>query len=248
MNTRLLRSTATLLVALLTAATGWAVSLGQIDTFEDGTTQGWTVNLLGLDSNPAPPVNALGGPAGATDNYLRLTSLGGSGAGSRLSVLNGSQWTGNYIAAGIGFISMDLINLGQTDLAIRLAFEDPLGGPPTNIDFSRNAFLLPTGTGWTNATFAIGLSDLQAALGNIGSALSNTTTLRLYHSDAANVPNPSLPIPAISAQLGIDNIEALSSPSSRVPESGSTVALLLPLLVTAVLMGRRFRAFQSSHS
>ncbi|MBM3727132.1 MAG: hypothetical protein FJW40_17130 [Acidobacteria bacterium] len=39
-----------------------AVSVGQIDTFEDGTTQNWLVGLLGAP-HPAPPANMAGGPA-----------------------------------------------------------------------------------------------------------------------------------------------------------------------------------------
>ena len=58
--------------------------IGQVDNFEDGTTQGWVVGLLGAPS-PAPPQNIPnGGPLGAGDNYLQLTSVGGSGAGNRL--------------------------------------------------------------------------------------------------------------------------------------------------------------------
>src|SRR5690606_36110512 len=93
-------------------------------------------------------------------------------------------------------------------LALRLVFEDPTIGPPTNIAFSKNAFLLPAGGGWTHAVFSVGLSDLQAGLGDVGTALMNTTAIRLYHSDTANFPNPVAPIAAIVAQLGVDNIQA----------------------------------------
>ena len=39
------------LVAPLAAS---ALTIGQVDTFESGTTQGWVVSLLG-NPNPAPP-------------------------------------------------------------------------------------------------------------------------------------------------------------------------------------------------
>ena len=87
--------------------------IGQVDNFEDGTTQGWVVGLLGAPS-PAPPQNIPnGGPLGAGDNYLQLTSVGGSGAGNRLVVINLAQWAGNYTAAGVTFIGMDLRNLDR---------------------------------------------------------------------------------------------------------------------------------------
>jgi hypothetical protein len=183
----------------------------------------------------------LGGPAGAADNFLRLTALGGTGPGARLSVLNLSQWTGNYIAAGINSIAMDLVNLGNTDLSLRLAFEDPISGPPANIAFSQTAIFLPAGGGWTHAVFPIGISDLQAGLGDIGTALMNTTAIRLYHSPAANFPNPILPIESIVAVLGVDNVQA---GGRTVPERGSTAILLLSALLSAGYIKRRAKALE----
>ena len=81
-----------------------ALTLGQSDGFEDGTTQGWVVNLLGSGSPPAAtlPTNvATGGPGGANDNYLQLTSNGTGGSGGRLVSINVSQWAGNYTALGV---------------------------------------------------------------------------------------------------------------------------------------------------
>src|SRR5574340_117494 len=83
----------------------FALTIGQIDTFEDGATQGWHVP----GPSPVPPVNEPnGGPAGAGDAFLRVTATGGNGPGSKLSVMNASQWTGNYLASGITSIRMDV--------------------------------------------------------------------------------------------------------------------------------------------
>ena len=65
---------------------------------------------------------ATGGPAVVDDNYLLLTAVGGLGAGSRLTVINPAQWAGDYLAGGVESISMDLINLGQNYLSLRLQF------------------------------------------------------------------------------------------------------------------------------
>lgn len=236
-------ATAVLLATLLSVSSTWAaVSVGQIDTFEDGTTQGW-IGGLGMGApHPAPPVNALGGPGGASDNFLQLTSVGGGGSGGRLSVLNLSQWTGNYIAAGVNSISMDLINLGNTNLSLRLVFEDPTTGPPSNIAFSQSAFMLPAGSGWTHAVFPISVSDLQAGLGDVTTALTNTTAIRLYHSASPNFPNPVFPIAPIVAQVGVDNIQASAA---RVPDGGSTALLLLPVLLAATFAKRHFKVLGS---
>ena len=197
--------------------------VGQIDDFQDGTTMGWAVAALG-SPNPAPPVNVPnGGPGGAGDAYLQLTSLGGVGPASRLVAFNGAQWAGDYLAAGVGAIAMDVQNLSTADLFLRLAFEDPMGGPPADVAFSTAPIILPASSGWTHVVFPVDVADLTAGLGSVNTALSNTTLLRLYHSDTPNFPNPVFPIPAIAAQLGVDNIQALASP---VPEPATCVLLL----------------------
>lgn len=220
---------------LFTTATGRAVSIGQTDTFEDGTTQNWVTSLLGVP-NPTPPVNVpSGGPEGIDDNFLQVTSLGGGGAGSRLSVISFlNQWAGNYIDAGVAAISMDVRNLGATDLSLRLAFADPVAGPPGNVAFSSAAIFLPAGGAWTSIAFPIGVADLTAGIGSVDTALKNATELRIYHSPASNFPNPVSPIPSIAAIVGIDNIQA------RTPDGGST-ALLLGIAAAAMGVARRRR-------
>jgi len=192
--------------------------IGQQDTFEDGTTGNWVVGLLGAP-HPAPPQNiATGGPAGANDNYMLLTAVGGQGAGSRLSVLNLTQWAGDYTAAGITSIEADFSNFGNSDLAIRLQFEDPAGGPPNNVAIT-DAFLLAAGSGWTHATFLIRPSDLTTILGDAATLLAGTTVLRIIHSPAGSVPGP-----AVVALLGVDNITA-SATVRPVPEPASLALL-----------------------
>jgi hypothetical protein len=213
-----------------------AVIVGQVDTFEDGTTQNWIINAAGMGAPPpaALPINASsGGPAGAGDAYLRLTALGGGGSGSRLTVANFAQWAGDYLAAGVSALEMDLLNLGTTDLSLRLMIADPIPGPPTNIAFSTIAVSLPTGTGWTHVVLPIAPSDLTAGLGSVEEALRNATELRLYHSPALNFPNPVLPIEAIVAQLGVDNIRANAQPVPEFGSAGLVAASLIAFIVGA---------------
>jgi hypothetical protein len=200
-----------------------AVSVGQVDSFEDGTTQGWRVSLLGSPS-PAEPLNILGGPAGTADNFLLLSSIGGSGPGSRLGVANFlSQWAGDYLASGVQSISMDINNLGTSDLHLRLAFSDPIVGPPENVAFSDEGISVPAGSGWTSVVFPIQASDLQAGLGDVTTALAHVTELRIYNSPTDNFPNPLTPIDAIIGLLGVDNIRATGA---TVPEQTSPGFLL----------------------
>src|SRR5215217_6443564 len=84
-----------------------AVTIGQVDTFADGTTMGWFVPGM----SPNPPINEpTGGPAGVGDGFLQLRSSGLEGSGGRLAVLNPIQWAGDYTAAGVTAIQIDVNN------------------------------------------------------------------------------------------------------------------------------------------
>jgi len=191
-----------LCVSLAQAPAALGVTPGQQDTFSDGTTQGWVVGLGG--SVPAnPPANVpTGGPAGANDPYLLLTADGGIGAGNRLTVINVSQWKGDYVTAGVIAIAMSLNNFGATELRLRLVF----GGPSLNNEaISTQPIVLLPGSGWTSVVFPILPQDLNAVVGNVSAALSNATMVRISHSPDGMIPGPS-----IVASLGVDNITALA--------------------------------------
>lgn len=214
-----------------------AVAIGQIDTFEDGTTQNWVVNLLGLGTGPVLPANVpTGGPGGAGDSFMRLTAVGGGGGpapvpSSRLSVINIAQWAGNYLAAGVNGIIMDVDNFGTTDLALRLSLSNPLPGPPTDFAISTEPVIVRAGSGWTSARFPIDPGHLTALQGDILTALSTTTEVRLFHS-----VTPEFPPAPVVASLGVDNIRAVA----QLPEAPT--ALLLGAGLAALLgAGRRAR-------
>jgi hypothetical protein len=213
--------------------------VGQIDTFQDGTTQNWQVGPAAPPA--AQPTNIVsGGPNGADDNYLRLTSLGGNGPGSKLSAFNaGPQWTGNYLAAGVNALTMDLNNFGPSDLSLRLLVLGPFGPTgPTSLAFTSDAIFLPAESGWTAVTFLIGPENLTAGFGSITEALSGASELRLFHNPEPFFLGPGgNSIPSVQASLGVDNIRA-----AAIPEPG-TLALaatgLLPLAGTVVRKRRR---------
>jgi hypothetical protein len=213
--------------------------IGQVDTFQDGTTQSWQVG--GAAPPAALPVNVdTGGPAGAGDRFLRLTALGGNGPGSKLSVFNGAQWTGNYLGAGVGSLTMDLRNFGPSDLYLRLLFLGPFGPTgPTSLAFSTEAVFLPSGGDWTPVTFRIGTGDLTADFGTTAEALSGASELRLFHNPDPFFNGPGgNAIPSVQASLGVDNIRAVA-----IPEPGTLALLatggLLPL--TSLVANRRRR-------
>ena len=84
--------------SLLFAGSAKGIGSGQVDDFEDGTTQFWDNGGAG-----APPVVNVdtGGPGGVNDNFMQITSIGGGGPGRFLVGFNQTQWIGNYISAGV---------------------------------------------------------------------------------------------------------------------------------------------------
>jgi hypothetical protein len=205
---------AALTAALLCSSAAQALTIGQTDAFEDGTTQGWGVP----GASPNPPVNvATGGPNGTGDGYLQLVASGaGAGAaGSRLSVLNSGQWAGNYLATGIRTIRMDVNNFGPDDLYLRLLFEDFEGaGPPVNLALTEDSQFVPAGSDWTEVAFSIDLDNLVALLGTALGAVTDTDTLRIFHNPDPAFPGPGVGIPTVNVTLGVDNITAVPEPSA----------------------------------
>jgi hypothetical protein len=227
---RLFAVTAVLTFRLASAAAASPVVI--FDDFEDGTTEGWFAGGGPVGSfPPVPPTNvADGGPLGSGDNYLQITSQGGAGAGGRLVAMNASTWALDYLGLDIASIEMDVINLGNNDVSLRLLFEDPIPGPPSNVTSTIAPVFLPAGSGWTHVVFSLDPGNLQALLGSAAAALSHTTVLRLFHDP---VPGVDFPGPPIAAQIGVDNILAQALP---VPEPAS---LLLVGVAGSAYAGRR---------
>ncbi len=207
-----------------------AVGPGEVDTFSSGT-EGWFAG--GGPSGQMPPtpptVVAGGGPGGASDSFLVLTANGSDAPGGRLVGMNAAQWAGDYTAAGITAIAMDLRNLGPSELSVRLYFEDPIPGPPANEALTTFSVVLPVGGGWTHAVFPIAASDLTVLQGSAATLLAHTTVLRIFSGAA-----PDFPPARITGALGVDNIQAIAA----VPEPAS-VALLGAGLGWIALRSRR---------
>ncbi|MDQ2985770.1 MAG: hypothetical protein M3R13_03485 [Armatimonadota bacterium] len=179
---------------------GSAITLGQVDDFEDGTLQNWR--------GGASPVNvATGGPRGIDDNYIRLTST----PTTNLGMANDVQWTGNWIAAGVTVVEAHLRNEGENPLEIRLVFT--LG--QSNRFTSTRAFMLPADGKWYKASFPVRASDLVRTAGTMTytEMLSDVPTLLFRHDsgDPSHLPDP------IEGVLGLDNIEA-SNKADLQPE------------------------------
>lgn len=211
---------ASLAAAGLLALPAAAVTLGLTDSFSGGVTAGWTSG----GGSPNPPTGvASGGPAGAGDGFLRIDSSGRPGPGGRLIAFSSDPWAGNYSAAGITGITMDVKNLGATDLSLRLYFENALTSA-----YSLQAIPLPAGSGWTPVHFDIRVPALSAAA---AATLASATDFRIYSSALAVAPQAS---PFVAASLGIDNVSAVPEPGA-----GLLMALGLASLLAAPALRRR---------
>lgn len=191
------------LLATLSGTAAATVFVGKTDAFQDGTTQGWSDGPF----NPHPAVNsATGGPGGTGDRYLILTSDGAGSSGGKLVGIAPQSWEGNYLAAGVTAIGMDVNNLGVTDLSLRLLLQDRLAARAV----SSAAIDLPAGSGWRHVTFRLvpgALSGLSGA--SPATLLTDVIQFRIYHGTGAAFPGPD-----IAAQLGIDNVTAVPEPST----------------------------------
>ena len=231
--TQALRTMMLLLLIALAPSLAWGLSIGQQDTFQNGTTNGWSVSLVDMLS-PTPPLNVpTGGPGGLGDSFLLITAVSGTGPGNRLSAINVRQWTGDFIAAGITTIRMDLKNLGPSDLSLRLLLSDVAGGSPANAAFSTVPLLLPTGGDWVTRLFPITPADLTPAIGTVGAALHSTAELQLYQAVGATLQGET-----ITGSLGVDNITATPEPTTAVLLGTG----LLALYSVATRRGRKPRA------
>jgi hypothetical protein len=184
------------LLLLLPGVTG-AVTLGQIDTFENGTTLGWSEGA----SSPNPPANISdGGPGGTGDNYLRNQSSGTVLAGSRMIQFNTAQWTGNYVAAGIDRIRISFKVEGSQALPMRLAFQ---GGPLSTRFATTEVRMIPADQTWHTVDFNLGSLTRISGSESVNDVLSDVQMLRILAAT-----NAAWEGDIVAAALCVDDIEA----------------------------------------
>ena len=206
-----------------------AIVNGQLDTFEDGTSEYW---VNGFDDLAV----SLGGPGGAADHFLLIGAGGFSGFSSKLVGYNATQWTGNFIAAGVNAVEMDLKAIsidpisGISALTIRIAFRSetgPLISKGASGYVSSNSASIPVDGLWHHAVFnfssllPINSTNDGMPPAPLATFLTAPAEFRILH-----LVNPNAVIgDIVKASLGVDNIHAFTNVSvlSTTRLSGGTV-------------------------
>ena len=179
------------------------VTAGQVDDFQDSTTQGW----FEAGASPNQPVNiSTGGPAGAGDMFLQDASSGNPGPGGRMVMRNVTQWAGDYTGQGIVAIKFDA-RVTTNDLDLRVAMNGSGGAISSNTGVTVTA-----GSGWTSVVIPIAFGDMQTVVSNVGTGtdvaltLAGCSELRILSNSV-----PSYAGEQIDAILEVDNIEAATT-------------------------------------
>lgn len=204
------------LSALVTAGlplAATAITAGQIDTFQNGTTQSWAEGLTGALPPVPPAVVANAGPDGAGDFALRLTAIGvAAGPGGKLVVNNNQpRWTGNYTTAGVNGVILDVRNPNAFPVTIRVGVDGPTLPATTGGRWVTHGVVVPASSGWRTLTFALRPQDLLAGDPGATSAattLANVAVIRVLHAPSATWQGA-----VVTGQLDLDNIETLPEPS-----------------------------------
>lgn len=162
-----------------------------------------------------------GGPAGSDDAFLRLST-----ATFHLGTRNTNQWTGNYAAVGVNCIEMDLKQLddGEDHLEIRIIVWGPGGMFATK---ARTTHLARNQ--WQHYSFSLRpehMVHVSGGTGVLADTLSQVERLQIRH-DFETPTLPSQHPPHVTAEIGLDNIQARVGPLKlRQPiiDSGPTLS------------------------
>lgn len=174
-----------------------AVSLYRGSNFQDGTLQDWTG---GADPN----LVTSGGPLGAGDAYLRISSNGGQGPGSHLATHNSnSQYQGNYLATGAAWLLADFRNsIDSAPVEMRVGL---FAAPQLEARFTSSVALpVPNDGQWHRRNFPLSAATMTNVVGNLtfDQVFSDVDLVMIRH-DGGGPQSGGEPI---VATLGIDNV------------------------------------------
>jgi hypothetical protein len=165
------------LVALLTASKASAITLGQVDDFQSGGVANW--------GGPQMSNIANAGPGGMGDNALEVQP------DNRFVFFNEMQWRGDYIAAGVTRISMDVQHSNAFNLELRIAISRavrPQSQGGGDVYITNYSVSVPNDAQWHHLEFDVTPSDFVPGLlnsspgpGGAAGALADVAHMRILH-------------------------------------------------------------------
>ena len=184
--------------ALALAAMSQAITLGQLDTFTSGT-ENW------IGSSPSL---AMGGPGGASDQFLRLES--GPGFSPKMAARNITQWLGNYTLAGVDSVTLHVANFGVSAIELRVAV---FGSAAQEFTSTISSTIAADGV-WRSFSFSLASSALTSVGANndYAGAMAGVTNFMFRHNPGA--PTGAGNHPNFTGVMGIDNVRAVLEPAS----------------------------------
>lgn len=197
-----------------------AITVGHVDDFQDGTVQHWRIG----QPSSFPKNIADAGPQGVGDRAL-FTSNSQPGARPLLIVLNDmstefpgpGNWEGNWTAAGVRQISLDVRNpgtvMGASNLTLRLGIAGPGGTNAFGDVYITQGFVVPPDNQWHSLTYDVRPQDFTAVgIGSdVAAALAAVTQFRIFSNPLAEFIGSTMP-----NEFYLDNIRALGA-AARVP-------------------------------
>ncbi|MCC6492146.1 MAG: hypothetical protein IT424_03900 [Pirellulales bacterium] len=214
-------------IAIVLGSSSSPAATLHVDDFQAGT------STLGWQGGASPTYVANGGPSGAGDGSLQISTP----AGGHLAAYNlGANWTGSLTAAGATAITVDMMSpQASAPLSMRAVLFGP--GSTTNRWTTGSAQAVPNDGVWRSYTFSLSAAELVRASGSGTHAQLMTDTVRVmlrYDTGTPSATGPAVPSPG--GTLYLDNIALVG-----VPEPGGA-RLALVLGLPAVWFGRRRRA------
>ena len=185
------------LMTLFAGAANAAPTLGHIEHFP-GTSIGTWSNISTALSNPGT-----GGVNGAGDGYLVITSATPTNLGA---MSTGSEYAGNWTAAGIDRVTLWLNDIGADDpLEIHFAIGDAREGSGNFWQY--NVGFIPPLHSWAQFTVDLRSSSaftqiINTTGGTFDAALANVTHILVRHDLAPYVKNPN----TLAGDYGVDEI------------------------------------------
>ena len=180
-----------------------AITVSQADGFQDGTAMSWT----GADTTIAADL----GPTGAGDDSLRVSST------LRFTAYNQTQWSGNWTAAGVTQIAMDVRHNNDSALTLWIGISRglPMSKGTGDTYVSNLSATVPNDDQWHTIVFDVKASDFSAApshtdaSNNPAAALAAVTQFRILHNPLRRFIGAYY-----EGTVLLDNIHAVPEPST----------------------------------